>query len=36
MLTFALFLAASMGIFQEKMYRQFGKFPGEALYYNVS
>lgn len=34
MLTFALFLAASMGIFQEKMYRQFGKFPGEALYYN--
>jgi UDP-xylose/UDP-N-acetylglucosamine transporter B4 len=36
MLTFALLLSAGMGIIQEKLYTAYGKYPGEALYYNVS
>ncbi len=36
MLTFALLLSAGMGIIQEKLYKEYGKFPGEALYYNVN
>lgn len=35
MLTFALLLSAGMGIIQEKLYKEHGKFPSEALYYNV-
>ncbi|XP_047502650.1 UDP-xylose and UDP-N-acetylglucosamine transporter-like [Penaeus chinensis] len=33
LLTFALFLSARMGIFQECLYSQYGKHPREALYY---
>ncbi|XP_063610648.1 UDP-xylose and UDP-N-acetylglucosamine transporter-like [Penaeus indicus] len=33
LLTFALFLSARMGIFQEVLYSQYGKHPREALYY---
>lgn len=33
MLTFALFVSALMGIYQEKMYKQFGKHPHEALFF---
>ncbi|XP_038210008.1 UDP-xylose and UDP-N-acetylglucosamine transporter [Zerene cesonia] len=32
-LTFALFLSARMGIFQESLYSKYGKHPWEALYY---
>ena len=35
MLTFALLLSAGMGIIQEKLYKEHGKHPSEALYYNV-
>lgn len=35
-LTFALLMSARMGIFQETLYRQFGKHSKEALFYNVS
>lgn len=34
MLTFALFLSARMGIFQETVYTKHGKHPSEALFYN--
>ncbi|XP_075930567.1 nucleotide sugar transporter SLC35B4 isoform X2 [Petromyzon marinus] len=34
MLTFALFMSARMGIFQEELYARFGKHPREALFYN--
>uniref|UniRef100_A0A8C4QVB6 Solute carrier family 35 member B4 n=1 Tax=Eptatretus burgeri TaxID=7764 RepID=A0A8C4QVB6_EPTBU len=34
MLTFALFMSAYMGIFQEMLYKQYGKLPKEALFYN--
>ncbi|XP_006861209.1 PREDICTED: UDP-xylose and UDP-N-acetylglucosamine transporter [Chrysochloris asiatica] len=33
-LTFALLTSARMGIFQETLYKQFGKHPKEALFYN--
>ncbi|XP_029471103.1 UDP-xylose and UDP-N-acetylglucosamine transporter [Rhinatrema bivittatum] len=33
-LTFALIMSAKMGIFQETVYKQFGKHPREALFYN--
>lgn len=33
LLTFALFLSARMGIFQECLYAQHGKHPQEALFY---
>ncbi|CAF0798465.1 unnamed protein product [Didymodactylos carnosus] len=36
MLVFALIVSALMGIYQEKLYRDFGKYPDEALYYSVS
>ena len=35
MLTFALFLSARMGIYQEEIYAKHGKHPMEALYYSV-
>ncbi|KAM6937095.1 UDP-xylose and UDP-N-acetylglucosamine transporter [Xenentodon cancila] len=34
MLTFALVMSARMGIFQEMLYKQYGKHPKEALFYN--
>ncbi|KAF6714950.1 UDP-xylose and UDP-N-acetylglucosamine transporter [Oryzias melastigma] len=34
MLTFALLMSARMGIFQEMLYKQYGKHPKEALFYN--
>ncbi|XP_061576996.1 UDP-xylose and UDP-N-acetylglucosamine transporter [Cololabis saira] len=34
MLTFALLMSARMGIFQEMLYKQYGKYPKEALFYN--
>ncbi|XP_032914054.1 UDP-xylose and UDP-N-acetylglucosamine transporter [Catharus ustulatus] len=33
-LTFALLMSARMGIFQETLYKKFGKHPKEALFYN--
>uniref|UniRef100_A0A8C5N6J2 Solute carrier family 35 member B4 n=1 Tax=Gouania willdenowi TaxID=441366 RepID=A0A8C5N6J2_GOUWI len=36
MLTFALLVSARMGIFQEVLYKEYGKHPKEALFYNVS
>ena len=35
MLTFALFLSARMGIYQEVIYAKHGKHPKEALFYSV-
>lgn len=35
MLTFALLMSARMGIFQEMLYKQYGKHSKEALFYNV-
>ncbi|XP_064417287.1 UDP-xylose and UDP-N-acetylglucosamine transporter [Latimeria chalumnae] len=34
MLSFALIMSARMGIFQETLYKQYGKYPKEALFYN--
>ncbi|CAI9734212.1 UDP-xylose and UDP-N-acetylglucosamine transporter [Octopus vulgaris] len=34
MLLFALFMSARMGIFQEVIYKKFGKHPSEALFFN--
>ena len=34
MLTFALFLSARMGIYQEVIYAKYGKHAKEALYYS--
>lgn len=34
LLTFALFLSARMGIYQETVYSKYGKHPAEALFYN--
>ncbi|XP_071809940.1 UDP-xylose and UDP-N-acetylglucosamine transporter-like [Asterias amurensis] len=34
MLTFALFMSARMGIYQEVLYAKFGKHPREALFYS--
>ncbi|XP_038667735.1 UDP-xylose and UDP-N-acetylglucosamine transporter isoform X1 [Scyliorhinus canicula] len=34
MLTFALFMSARMGLFQEMLYKQYGKHSKEALFYN--
>lgn len=36
MLTFALLMSARMGIFQETLYKKYGKHAKEALFYNVS
>lgn len=35
MLTFALFVSARMGIYQEVIYGKYGKHPREALFYSV-
>ena len=35
MLTFALFVSARMGIYQEVVYGKYGKHPKEALFYSV-
>jgi UDP-xylose/UDP-N-acetylglucosamine transporter B4 len=35
MLTVALLISAGMGLVQEKLYRENGKHPDEALYYIV-
>ncbi|XP_076338868.1 ER GDP-fucose transporter [Tachypleus tridentatus] len=34
LLTFALFVSAYMGIYQEILYKKFGKHPREALFYS--
>jgi len=36
LLTFALFVSARMGIYQEVLYGRYGKHPRESLYYTVS
>ena len=36
MLTFALFMSARMGIYQEVIYKKYGKHPKEALFYSVN
>lgn len=36
LLTVALFLSARMGIYQEVLYKRYGKHPNEALFYTVS
>lgn len=33
LLTVALFISARMGIYQEVLYKRYGKYPDEALYY---
>merc|ERR1719402_336834 len=33
LLTFALFMSARMGIYQEVIYKKFGKHPKEAMFY---
>jgi len=35
MMTCSLFLGARMGVFQEEIYHNYGKYPKEALYYTV-
>lgn len=36
LLTIALFISARMGIYQEVLYKRYGKHPREALYVTVS
>lgn len=36
LLTAALFISARMGIYQEVLYKRYGKYPREALYVTVS
>lgn len=36
LLTVSLFISARMGIYQEVLYKQYGKHPWEALYITVS
>jgi UAA transporter family len=36
LLTAALFVSARMGIYQETLYKRYGKYPDEALFYTVS
>lgn len=36
LLTLALFISARMGIYQEVLYKRYGKYPKEALYVTVS
>lgn len=33
LLTIALFVSARMGLYQEVLYKRYGKYPDEALYY---
>lgn len=35
LLTLALFVSARMGIYQEVLYKRYGKHANEALYYTV-
>jgi solute carrier family 35 (UDP-xylose/UDP-N-acetylglucosamine transporter), member B4 len=35
LLTIALFVSARMGIYQEVLYKRYGKYPDEALFYTV-
>jgi hypothetical protein len=35
MMTVALFLGAQMGVFQEGIFKKYGNYPKEALYYTV-
>lgn len=35
MLIFALLVSALMGLYQEKLYEGYGRFPDEALFYSV-
>lgn len=35
LLTVALFVSARMGIYQEVLYKRYGKHPRESLYYTV-
>jgi len=35
MLIFALVVSALMGIYQERIYARYGKYPEEALFYSV-
>lgn len=35
LLTIALFLSARMGLYQEVLYKRYGKHPREALFYTV-
>jgi len=35
MLIFALLVSALMGIYQERLYAKYGKYPDEALFYSV-
>jgi hypothetical protein len=35
MMTISLFLGAHMGVFQEHIFKTYGNFPKEALYYTV-
>jgi solute carrier family 35 (UDP-xylose/UDP-N-acetylglucosamine transporter), member B4 len=36
LLTIALFVSARMGIYQEVLYKRYGKYPDEALFFTVS
>jgi len=36
MLVVSLFMTARMGLYQETVYRQYGKHPKESLFFNVS
>lgn len=36
LLTVALFVSARMGLYQEVLYKRYGKHPSEALFYTVS
>jgi hypothetical protein len=36
MMSSALFLGDHMGVFQEGIFKKFGNYPKEALYYTVS
>lgn len=36
LLTVALFMSARMGIYQEVLYKKYGKYPNEALFITVS
>jgi len=36
MMTTSLFLGAHMGVFQEHIFKKYGNYPKEALYYTVS
>jgi len=35
LLTFSLLMSARLGVYQETLYRQYGKQSREAMFYNV-